>query len=260
MDRDPNAGDLADRYVAGIRSDAERMAAALEHGPLDRPVDWCPGWDLRALGMHMGHIHRWARFAVVNGRPPGDDDLAANVATDRKPDDDSDGAELATWLRAGATLLADDLDAADPNAPTWHPFPAERKVSVWKRRQAHEISVHRWDAEATVFGAATIDAPMAADGVAEYLQIGLPRVLAREVVAPPLSPLELRCTDIDSSWVVAAAGDLVDVSPGAGDAGAALAGSAQTLLLVLTGRADPATLEVVGDPAVADEWLSLPGW
>jgi uncharacterized protein (TIGR03083 family) len=212
----------------------------------------------------MGYIHRWARFAVLNGRAPGDDDLAAELAADPMPDDASTAAELAAWLRAGATRLADALDTADPDAPTWHPFPAERKVSVWKRRQAHEISVHRWDAEAVAFGSATIAAPMAADGVAEYLQVGLPRVLTREAVAVPSSSLGLRCTDIDASWVVAgepgAEQGPVMVTPGADDAGGTLTGTAQTLLLVLTGRADRSCLDVVGDPAVADEWLSLPGW
>jgi hypothetical protein len=29
---------------------------------------------------------------------------------------------------------------------------------------------------------------------------------------------------------------------------------------VLMGRADRSSIEIVGDTAVADEWLSLPGW
>jgi hypothetical protein len=41
---------------------------------------------------------------------------------------------------------------------------------------------------------------------------------------------------------------------------AAIRGPAETLLLVLMGRADERDIDVVGDPLVADGWLSLPGW
>ncbi len=260
--------DLAGRYVAAIRSDADRIATAMEHGPLDRPVQWCPGWDLRQLGVHMGYIHRWARFAVMHGRAPHDDDISDDMASDPMPGPTSGGDQLARWIRAGAGRLADTLDAADPEAPTWHPFTVERKISVWRRRQAHETSVHRWDAECVAFGSSTIDPAMAADGAAEYLEVGLPRVLAREGVAAPRSALEIRCTDVDASWVVAAPRGLVEVVAGPsgrgrtdrGTADARLEAPAQTVLLVLTNRAERSALDVFGDAAVAHEWLTLPGW
>ena len=35
----------------------------------------------------------------------------------------------------------------DLDGPTWHPFGAAKLGRVWPRRQAQEISIHRWDAE-----------------------------------------------------------------------------------------------------------------
>jgi hypothetical protein len=47
---------------------------------------------------------------------------------------------------------------------------------------------------------------------------------------------------------------------GADVADAALFGPAESLLLVLMGRADRPAVQIVGDANVADDWLSLPGW
>ena len=114
-----DAGRWAD-HVAAIRSDTERMAAAFEAGPVDAPVAACPGWDVRKLIEHMAYIHRWAGFAVRNGRAPEAGDVAVLADT-------ADTAEMAAWLRAGGTALADDLAAADPQADTWHVFPAPQE-------------------------------------------------------------------------------------------------------------------------------------
>ncbi|MET0911427.1 MAG: maleylpyruvate isomerase family mycothiol-dependent enzyme [Ilumatobacteraceae bacterium] len=248
-------------HIDAIRADTERMAAAYEAGPTDAAVAACPGWDVRDLVEHMAYIHRWAGFAVRHGRPPepGDVDVAA------------EDADLAAWLRAGGNTLADDLAAADPQADTWHVFPAEQKMWVWARRQAQETAMHRWDAETATGGRSSLDPVLAANGVEEYLELGLPRVLIRESVTPPESTLHLRATDVASDWTITSEAGVCTVQARVGEAAAetaaevpsgeaALHGTAESLLLVLMGRADRAAIEIVGDPAVADEWLSLPGW
>jgi uncharacterized protein (TIGR03083 family) len=255
-----DAGRWAD-HVSAIRSDTERMAAAFEAGPVDAPVAACPGWDVRKLIEHMAYIHRWAGFAVRNGRAPE----AGEVAV---PADSADTAEMAAWLRAGGTALADDLATADPQADTWHVFPAPKKMWVWGRRQAQETSMHRWDAEMATFGSSSLDATRAAEGVQEYLELGLPRVLSRgEGVNPPGSTLHVGCTDVPGDWTITSSdGQCIVIArsvtaDGNGDtADAGLVGTAESLILVLMGRADRATIDIVGDARVADEWLSLPGW
>src|SRR5690606_16036247 len=124
-------------------ADADLFAGAVRTGPLDAPVTGCPGWDLRRLTGHMGYIHRWARHAAVHAER-ATDTSAFEAPVDASPDD------LATWLVDGATALAEVLRGLDPAAPTWHPFLVDRVAGVWPRRQAHETSVHRWDAQHAV--------------------------------------------------------------------------------------------------------------
>jgi uncharacterized protein (TIGR03083 family) len=242
-------------HIAAIRADTERMAVAYETGPTDAPVAACPGWDVRRLIEHMAYIHRWAAFAVRSGRAPEATDVA-------RP---AESADLAAWLRLGGNTLADDLAARDPGDDTWHVFPAEQKMWVWARRQAQETAMHRWDAEMATLGASTLDPVLAAEGVQEYFELGLPRVLSREGVDPPSSVLRVRSTDVDGDWVISAVDGTCTVTSGhdpadAPEAGAVLDGPAESLILVLMGRAGRSEIGVSGDQDVADQWLSLPGW
>jgi uncharacterized protein (TIGR03083 family) len=187
----------------------------------------------------------------VNGAPPDDD-----------PAIPSDDDQLADWLRAGAADLVAALEDADPSAPTWHPFPVARVTRVWPRRQAIETVLHRWDAEAAAGWSATIDPVLASDGIDEYFEVALPRLMAREGVTLPPGSIHLHCTDVAGEWLVRAAGDgslAVRREHAKGDA--ALRGPAEPMLLRLWGRSSERAheLDVVGDEAVAAAWLSLPG-
>jgi uncharacterized protein (TIGR03083 family) len=200
-------------HIASIRSDTERMAIACEAGPIDAPVAGCPGWDVRRLVEHMAYIHRWAGFAVLNGRAPQDGEVATGPADGDGADPDATAA-LAAWLRAGGNKLADDLAASEPDDDTWHVFPAEKQMWVWARRQAQETAMHRWDAETATAGESSLDPLLAAEGVLEYLELGLPRVLSREGVSPPESALRLHCTDVPGDWVISSAGGTCSVQAG----------------------------------------------
>ena len=176
-------------YVGHLRADADRMAAAYRTGPTDAPVAACPGWDVTALVEHMAYIHRWADYAVRNAVAAGPDDIAHPGA----------GTDLADWLQSGATTLADDLAAVDPDAPTWHPFPVERVAWVWARRQAHETSMHRWDAETATTGSSSLDPRLAADGITEYIELAVPRIAQREHVELPGATVRIDCSDVDDA-------------------------------------------------------------
>ena len=229
-------------YVGHLRADADRMAAAYSGGPVDAPVDACPGWDVTALVEHMAYIHRWADFAVRNAVAAGPGDVA-------HPGPDAD---LAVWLRAGAATLADDLAAVDPDAPTWHPFPVERVAWVWARRQAHETAMHRWDAETATTGSSSLDPGLAADGITEYIELAVPRIAQREHVELPGATIRIDCRDVDGADHVLGPADQPVV--------ATLRATAEQALLVLMGRAPRSELEIEGDVEVADAWLSIPGW
>lgn len=240
-----------DEHLALLEPDIAAFAAAVATGPADATIAGCPGWTLVDLARHLGEVHRWALEAVLTGQRP-----VLDVAADPAP---ADPTALADWVRAGGSRLLDALRDLDPEAPTWHPFPAPRVAGLWPRRQAQEASVHRWDAENAIGQATSIDAELAADGVDEYFTAMLPRLISREKLAAPTSVLGVSAVDTGHQWVVGVRDGRLEVLADA-EPEAELAGIAEHVLLRLWGRAVPdGAIVVSGVPAVAAEWLALGG-
>lgn len=241
-----------DWYLDHLAADSERFAVVLETAPVDAPIAACPGFDVLRLAEHIGHIHRWATFCVVNGRAPTTDDPPIQAF---EPD------RAADWLREGAARLDVALRDLDPAGPTWHPFPVDRIGAVWPRRMVHETAMHRWDAEQAAGVDADLDAELASDGIDEYFELAVPRLIAREHITAPDGSLHLHCTDVDGEWLVwSEAGDYRMIrAHQKGDA--ALRGPAAPMLLRLwgrdSGRGDE--LSPVGDEQVLANWLALGG-
>ncbi len=248
---------MSDRSVTDtsqLRADSARVAELLAAGPPDAAVPDCPGWVLRDLALHLGLVHRWAAECVRTAADPSTrwQDLHPDVADD----------ELATWFAEGADALVTALDERAADAPTWTPFPIEAPtVSVWTRRQTHETSLHRRDAEAALGSVHPIAPALAADGVDEYFGVIVPRLVQRDGLTLPSSgSAHLHCTDTEGEWTVEVVdGDyVVDREHRKGDA--AVRGTAEQLLLRLWGRSLPDdALEVHGDAEVAAAWLGLGG-
>lgn len=241
-----------DWYVDHLLADTERFAAAIERGPVDAPVAACPGWSVRELAEHLGQVHRWAGFCVEAGRPPTHDDAPMPSLGDNEP---------AAWLRDGAAHLATVLRGIDPGAPTWHPFPVERVAGVWPRRQAHETAVHRWDAEQAVGTPSPIDAELASDGIDEYVELAIPRLIVREAIQVPAGSLHLHCTDVDGEWLVWSDDGEYRMIRAHQKGDAALRGPAAEILLRLWGRESTLAGELspIGDDEVLAAWLSVAG-
>jgi uncharacterized protein (TIGR03083 family) len=241
-----------DRFLVSLQTDAERIADVLRAGPLDAPVAACPGWDLADLGRHLGSIHRWVLAALEHGRAPEASEIAP-------PPGDAD--DLAGWLADGAARLAGTLGAMDPAAPTWHPFTVARVVAVWPRRQAHETMVHRWDAERAVGAETPLDPALALDGLLEWAEVIVPRVVTRDGRRAPAGVLVVHATDVGAAHRITSDGrdvrvEAIDVATtGAGDP--VLRGRAEDLLLAVWHRRSlPAGTAV---PTGAGEWLAFGG-
>lgn len=238
-------------HLAQIGRDADALAATLSDDTASVPVRACPGWDLRVLASHMGHIHRWARAAVRDGAPPDPERIETPPA---------DVEALAQWVRDGAAELVAELGSVPEGRPVWHPFPVPMDAAVWPRRQAQETSVHRWDAQDAVGRAESIDPAMAADGIDEYFTVMLPRMLQRGAASLPdaVAPVRFELVDHPGAWTVRADGaqPVLDV---ASAPVARVDGRAEDVLLVLWGRLDGATIDVDGDRAAAQVWLTLGG-
>lgn len=241
------------RYVDHLEADLERFVAAVRRGPLDAPVRACPGWDLRQLTLHQGHIHRWSRLALLTAENP-------QVAAFVQPDPAAGADALADWLAKGGARLAATMRTVDPVAPTWHPFLVERVAGVWPRRQAHEIAIHRWDAERAVATAAPIDPELASDGIDEFFEVTHPRTMTREQAPPPAGSLHVHCTDVPGEWLAWYDADGYHFTREHAKGDAALRGPADQVLLALYHRDhDEGALSPVGDPDVLAAWLGVPG-
>jgi uncharacterized protein (TIGR03083 family) len=240
-------------YLALLEHDVDSFASAISTGPLEAPIAGCPGWSLHDLALHLGRVHRWARQAVLTAAPPQID-----PTEDPAPDD---AGALASWIRAGGDRLLDALRSKAVDDPTWHIFPVEPKLAgLWRRRQAQETSVHRWDAENAIGIDTTIDPEFAADGVDEYWGVMLPRLVMREQLAVPHSVIAATATDTGDHWVIDGRSGSVLPAASGERAQAELAGDACGLLLRLWGRpvAD-GRVTIGGDADVAAQWLRLGG-
>jgi uncharacterized protein (TIGR03083 family) len=243
-------------HVAAIASEGAALAGTAASG-LDRPIPSCPDWDMAKLILHVGLVHTWAGECVRRRATEGVD----RSTLPRAPE----GTARVAWLGAATASLIDALGAAadDDPAGAWREEPVT--AAFWRRRMAHETAVHRWDAQAAVGRPEPVDAPLAADGIAEVVELLLPISVAAASTGQALGTLHLHCTDVPGEWLLSVRDGRLDVIPGHAKADAALRGDASSLYLACWGRGSDGARsdeapEVLGDKAVAEAWLALMGW
>jgi uncharacterized protein (TIGR03083 family) len=210
------------------------FAAVLESADLRAPVAACPGWDLTGLAAHLAGVHRWARNAVAEHDLR---EVPAPALVERR--------DVVEDYRASAVGLLDALRAAPAGTPCPGFGPRPRTVEFWVRRQPHETAVHRWDAETAAGGRPALDPALSADGVAEVLDVMLPRQVRLERVPPPVHPVVLARTDGPERWVL-----------GEGEPVATVHAEASTLLLLLWRRRTVDDAAVEGDAQAARQVLA----
>lgn len=219
--------DTLDREAAAFR-------AVLETADLSAPVATCPEWDLRELAAHVAGVHRWARNAVADGELRRD---PAPPLPDR--------AAVVQMYAAAAADLAQALRAVPDHAPCPSFLKPDDTARFWLRRQVHEVAVHRYDAELTAGQSPVLDAEIAADGVAEVLDVFLPRMRARGLLGELPATITLEQSDGHGRWTL---GDGAPV--------ATVRAPAQDLLLLLWKRRTPDGVDLTGDADAARAVLS----
>jgi predicted lipid carrier protein YhbT len=126
----------------------------------------------------------------------------------------------------------------------------ERRVAFWFRRQAQEVSVHRWDAQGAAGAPEPLEAALAADGVDEWLELLAVRGGAATDGAE--HTVHLHCTDVEGEWLVRQSPDGLDIERAHAKGDVAARGTASDLDLYLWGRLDADRLELFGDPALLE--------
>ncbi|MGH9055516.1 MAG: maleylpyruvate isomerase family mycothiol-dependent enzyme [Acidimicrobiales bacterium] len=241
-------------YLDHLAREGAAFAAAAE-GNLDRPVPTCPGWDLAALVAHLGQVHGWVREVLA---------AAGEPYRGSRPDPPADRSELVGWYRRQVEDLVDDLRSRDPEAPAWVFTRAGTPTAGWwRRRQALETAVHRFDAQNATGAAGPVPADLAAEGVDEMLTELLPTMVSRRPVEGLTGTVHLHATDIPEGapgeWWLDFDAEGLDARREHAKAGTALRGPASGLYLWVWNRQTPqeAGLEVLGESALVDTWRSI---
>jgi uncharacterized protein (TIGR03083 family) len=243
-----------DDHLSHLEDAGERLGAAAKAAGLDAQVPSCPEWVVRDLVRHQGGVHRWAAGHIAPPRTESWDADLDDVVGSWPADDD-----LLDWFAAGHASLIDALSNADPGLACWTFLAAPSPLAMWARRQAHETTVHRVDAElAAGWQPAKVPAAFAADGVDELLMCFITRKPAGTLRADPGKALLVRCTDDAGSWLVSIGPDRVttltgdDAKAAAAIADCEVSGSANDLYLALWHREPITRLSIAGDADVLD--------
>jgi uncharacterized protein (TIGR03083 family) len=228
-------------YLPLLREEVAKVSVAFRAGDLTAVVPSCPGWDVADLARHLGSVQRWSATALRTAAPAD------------FPDGPADLEEIPDWYDESARQLLDALSATSPDAPSWHFGPKPRYAEFWFRRQALEAAVHRWDAETALGAASPIDAALAADGVAEVVDIYFARLLRNGKGPVITGTVLLAPSDIDGSDV-----RLSMPATSSGSPDAVVRGTAQNLLLLAWGRAHlgAAAFTVEGHRPVAEGFFT----
>ena len=234
-----------------LEREGGRFASTIEQGPLDAEVPSCPGWTLADLATHVGGVHRWAAARGTHRRA-----AAPTRRVHPRP-------PLADWYRAGLAELLDVLRVARRRRSHLAPVPgAPRGGRVEAPPGARgDRCTGGTPSARQASHPDPIEPETASDGIDEFFELIVPRVIVRERVerldraftsTAPTSPASGWCGPTTADTSSAAS------TP---RATAAVRGPAASLLLYLYGRIDSTDeIEIIGDAAAAEAWRSLPGF
>ena len=233
-------------FIASIEAEGAATLRAGEAG-LDAPVPTCEGWTVHDVIGHLGRVHRSVseilerRSLVI---PP--------VEIPRAPE----GDEVLTFFAVGLDRLVAALRGIDLDQPlyTWA---GEGTGRFYFRRMAHELAVHRYDAELAHGVPGPFDPDMAVDGIDEFYEVLVPFSARRWERALPAGSLHIHRTDGPGEWLVRAVDGAVVATHEHAKGDVAVRGSASDLFRFVWNRGRADGLEVLGDGAVADEWAAL---
>ncbi|HEX3789440.1 MAG TPA: maleylpyruvate isomerase family mycothiol-dependent enzyme [Pseudonocardiaceae bacterium] len=240
-----------ENWLTSLRDEGALLAEVAGSTAPTARVPTCPDWALRDLLLHVGGVHRWATTIVREARAEpialvNSHDIVAELPTDD---------ELVDWFRAGHAALVDALAAAPADLACWTFMrTGSDSAAFWARRQAHETTIHRMDAEAAVGRYTPVAPDLAADGIDELLTGFVPR--NRKLRGETERTLLVSATDLGRHWFVRLGPDRPRISasdqPTAADT--TISGPAAVLYPVLWNRRPWDGLTVTGDAELAARW------
>lgn len=232
--------------VAAVRDEGDALVAAVAAGPVSTPVPTCEGWTMADLASHVGSFCGFWSHVLCQGLG------RANTPFPDPPTGDA----LAGWIAVQHETLVDLLTVTPSDTEVWTWFGPDHSARFVARRCAHELAVHRYDAQSGRGTASPVVAELAVDGVDEILDV---LVTARERTGQGTGRmLALRSADAGLEWVVTLDPDRIDVrrqDDGLVEESALIVtGTASDLKLTLYGRPTLSPIDSSGDAGVLHEW------
>lgn len=181
-------------FVSAYAAAAAEVVATIPSCDMGSRVPACPGWSTYDLITHLGNTHAWAATIVETGEAaPEQNDEPRNRRS----------KVVRRWYAGKAEDLLQVLRAARPYDDCWTFSAGHHTKAFWPRRQTHETLVHLVDLQQASGRTPDIPTTLAADGVAEVLEVFVPRMHARGRPAELSAPIVLRATDTGDTWLVA---------------------------------------------------------
>lgn len=231
-----------EEHIRAVEREAEAIASALGAGPFDAPVPTCPAWTMRDLALHLGEFTAvWTHV------------LCEGTGRDKTPFPDMPDDGVEDWYRGLASSLVHELRETPADTPIWTWVESDDRATFAARRAAHELAVHRFDAENARGRAQPIEPALAADGIEEIFVM----MTAHERTGQATGQtLHLHATDQEAEWMVTLWPDRLEVEREHGKGDFALRGSTSDLELTLYQRPPLETVERFGDTSVLDSWYA----
>ncbi|HEY9351987.1 MAG TPA: maleylpyruvate isomerase family mycothiol-dependent enzyme [Nocardioides sp.] len=259
-------------YLDHIRSESARFRAVLADTDPTTPVPTAPEWTAADLLWHVAAEvqHFWTY--VLETRPAAP--TGETYSEPERPEDATYQDLLAHFDDLNARFIK-TMEQTGPEEPTWS-WAADQTAGFTYRRQAHEILIHRLDAELTAGAVTPLDPALAADGIDEILDVfygGKPEWAS---FAGGGQYVRVDAVDTDTqTWVELGLvsgtrpnGDSLedepdlsvvsqDEIPGDTEPDVVIAGTAADLDAWLWRRRDDAGIEVTGDKDVYERFRAL---
>lgn len=232
-------------YLDRFKTEAAKLAA-VHPDHLDLDVPHLEGWTVRSVLGHTGWVFRFARLSL--GTDPDHPPSRSSVP------EPPPGEEVVEWFAGGRDELLQVFESMDHDE--LHPtFTGPQPATWWLRRLSHEVSMHRWDAQAASTSPDPVEARQARDGVDEVLQVFTPHRMQFATLAGDGETVHLHATDIeDGEWLMTYEPESVEWERAHAKGDVAARGPISDLLLFLWSRIPPSRLEIFGDASLLERW------
>lgn len=235
-----------DQYLDWLRTDALELGR-VPANRVGEAVDHYPEWNIHAVLVHLGRVHRWTSEVLKRRRmEPPEFPRHPEIGVEDVPE----------WVMRGALELADQLGELDPKSSVWTPFDHERTASYWFRRMALETCQHLWDVKRALQSSHQVPADLALEGVREAVELVQPyRVDGNE--AHVESGSVRLCIPRRVSWTVTMNKTGIHVSRCRSDSDVTVTADPEPMWLLVTGRCLLDEVAVEGNRRAADAYIRI---